>query len=65
MTTIRNYRVGQIVTYKNCASTYTGTIVKVLPNQLVVIDDKPGMILWSAGYAVGDCISPSQVICVN
>jgi hypothetical protein len=60
---MENYKVGQLVSYKNGNPTVqTGTIVKVLPNQLIIIDDKAGMILYNAGHSVGDCISPSQII---
>jgi hypothetical protein len=60
---MENYKVGQLVSYKNGnPAVQTGTIVKVLPNQLVIINDESGMILWSSGFAVGDCISPSQII---
>jgi hypothetical protein len=60
---MENYKVGQLVSYKNGSPTiYSGIIVKVLPNQLVIIDDEAGMILYNAGYSVGDCVSPSQII---
>ena len=58
-----NYSIGQIVSFTNGNPTIqTGIIVKVLPNQLVIITDESGMILYKSGYAVGDCISPSQII---
>jgi hypothetical protein len=54
--------IGQIVTYKVCNSIYQGTIVKIKNDNLVVIDCKDGMILFNAGYAVGDEISKNQII---
>jgi len=60
------YTLNQTVNYTNGSETvYTGNIVKVVSdNQLVVIDptDTAGMELFNAGYAIGDCISPSQII---
>ena len=58
-----NYSIGQFVSFTNGNPTIqTGVIVKVLPNQLVIITDESGMILYNMGYAVGHCISPSQII---
>ena len=54
--------IGQIVTYKVCNSIYQGTIVKIKNDNLVVIDCEDGMILFNAGYAVGDEISKNQII---
>ena len=61
MTTLE-FQIGQKVTYKVCNSTYTGEIVKIIKNDLVVIDCPSGMELFKAGYAVGDQISKDQVI---
>jgi hypothetical protein len=56
------FRTGQVVKYSNGNHrNAVGTIVKILPNQLVIIDDSQGFILWNAGYSVGDCIAFSQV----
>jgi len=58
-----NFKVSQTVSYSNGnPSIYTGTIVKVSTNEIVIIDDESGMILWNMGYAVGSCIHPSQVL---
>ena len=54
--------IGQIVTYKVCNSIYQGTIVKINDDKLVVIDCKDGMILFNAGFAVGDEISKTQIL---
>lgn len=60
------FSVGQTVSYTNgqpCV--YTGIVAKVKSNELVVLgEDKSGSDwqLWNAGYAVGACIHPSQVI---
>lgn len=40
---------------------YQFTIVKIKDKSLIVIDDKAGMELWNAGYAVGSEIAFSQV----
>jgi hypothetical protein len=56
-----NFKIGQQVTYTQCASTYTGEIVKITENTLVVIDDIEGMILHRAGHRVGSEITFNQV----
>lgn len=54
--------IGQTINYTNGQpSVYTGKIVKITGEQLVVISDEAGMRLWNAGYAVGDCIHISQI----
>jgi hypothetical protein len=61
---MNTYKIGQEVNYSNGnPSIYTGTIVSINNNgnQLVIIDDKAGMELFNAGYAVGSCIHPSQI----
>lgn len=57
-------KVGQVVSYTNGNAMFvqTGEIVKITGKQLVIINDEAGMILWNAGYAVGDCIAESQII---
>ena len=55
------FKIGQKVTYTQCASTYTGEIVKIKENTLVVIDDIEGMILHRAGHRVGSEITFQQV----
>ena len=62
MKTQNNFQIGQVVTYKVCASTYTGQIVEIKERTLIVIDDIYGMILYDMGYAVGDEITFNQVI---
>jgi hypothetical protein len=57
-----NFQIGQVVTYKVCASVYSGTIVKIKERSLIVIDSNAGMILWNMGYAVGDEITFNQVV---
>lgn len=57
----KQFKIGQRVTYTQCASTYTGEIVKIKDKTLIIIDDNDGMILWNMGYAVGDEISFNQV----
>jgi hypothetical protein len=60
---LQHFKVGQVIKYRNGQpSIYTGKIVKISENSLVVIDDEAGMILWNSGYAVGSCIHPNQVI---
>lgn len=61
---MNTYTTGQQVSYTNGSPfIQTGIIVKVSSKkQLVVIKDAAGMELWNAGYAVGDCIAPSQVL---
>lgn len=63
------YKIGQSVTYRNGnKSIYSGIIAAVYPNHLVILEaDKKGAgwVLWNAGLAVGDCISPSQIIGVS
>jgi len=56
-----NFKIGQTVNYTQCASFYTGVIVKVKENSLIVIDDEAGMQLWNAGHSVGDEITFNQV----
>ena len=59
----QNFEIGMSVKYRNgSTSIYQGTIVKIMPNRLVVIGDEAGMKIWNSGVACGDCISPSQVI---
>ena len=60
MTTTK-FKVGQVVTYTQCASTYYGEIVKIKDKTLIVIEDEAGMQLWNAGYAVGSEITFNQV----
>lgn len=57
--------IGKIVTYKVCNSIYQGTIVKINNDKLIIINCEDGMILFNAGYAVGDEISKNQIICFN
>jgi hypothetical protein len=57
-----NFKAGQQVSYTNGSpSMYTGQIVKVKQNTLIVIDDNEGMELWNAGFAVGSEIAFEQV----
>lgn len=61
------YTIGQKVNYSNGnPSIYTGVIVAINNNgnELVIIDvdDHAGMELFRAGYAVGNCIHPNQVV---
>lgn len=61
------YSIGQTVNYSNGnPSVYTGKIVEINNNgnQLIIIDCEAGMELWNAGYAVGSCVHPSQVISI-
>lgn len=43
---MENIKVGQVISYVQCASTYVGQIVKVKEKSLIVIDDEAGMELW-------------------
>jgi hypothetical protein len=59
------YTIGQKVNYSNGnPSVYTGQIVDIKDNgkQLVIVDDAAALQLWNAGFAVGSCISPNQII---
>lgn len=57
-----NFKIGQVVNYTNGnPSLYTGTIVKVKQNTLIVIDNAASMELWNAGYSVGSEITFNQV----
>lgn len=62
---ISNFNIGQKVSYTNgCPSIYTGIIVAVKPNELVILGENQkgaDWQLWNAGYAVGACIQPSQI----
>lgn len=63
--TTQALQIGKKVKYSNgTQSIYTGVIAKVKPNELVIIDDddEAGAILWNAGFSVGSCIRPSQII---
>ena len=62
MKTKVNFKVGERVNYSNGnLSIYNGEIVKIKDKSLIVIDDKAGMELWNAGYAVGSEIAFNQV----
>ena len=56
------FTIGQIVSYKVCNSIYQGTIVKIMNNNLLIIDCEAGMELWNAGYSLGSEISQNQII---
>jgi hypothetical protein len=56
-----NFQIGQEVTYSVCNSIYTGIVVKVKSNSLIVIDDAAGMELYKAGCACGAEVSFAQV----
>lgn len=58
---MKNFKLGQEINYSVCNSVYTGTIVKIKKDSLIVIDDEAGMILWRAGYNIGDEITFNQV----
>ena len=63
MKTSKTFKIGQVVNYKNGGlSVYTGKIVKIKENTLVVIDDLSGMELFNSGYSVGDEITFNQLI---
>jgi len=56
-------QIGQTVNYTNGhPETYTGKIVRIIGNTLVVVDTEAGMALWNMGYAVGSCISVNQLV---
>ena len=55
------FKIGQRVTYTQCASTYTGEIVKIKQDSLIVIDDISTMMLFRAGHRVGAEITFEQV----
>lgn len=55
--------LNKVIQYTNGSpSIYTGTIVEITDDYLVVIGSEAGMELWKAGFAVGSCIKISQVI---
>ena len=62
MTTLENIKIGQKVSYKSSASTYTGTVVKKKQDSLIVIECEAGMILWNAGGNVGSEVYASQIV---
>jgi hypothetical protein len=54
--------IGQVVTYTNGGlSVYTGTIVKINSNTIIVVDDESSLNLWNAGYSVGSEITLNQL----
>ncbi len=55
------FKIGQKVTFKQCSSVYTGIIVNISERELVIIDGSD-LELYRAGYAVGSCVSPSQIL---
>jgi len=65
MTHTNTPKVNQVVNYVNGSeAVYTGTIKKITNSgYLVIIDetDEAAVILWNAGFAIGDCIRPSQL----
>jgi len=62
MITLSNIKVGQEVSYKSSASTYTGKVVKVNKDSLIVVDDESGMALHKAGYKVGSQVYAGQLV---
>lgn len=56
-----NFTIGQVINYSVCNSIYTGTIVKVTNNSLIVVDDESGLYLYSRGCNCGSEISFNQV----
>lgn len=62
MTTLKNIEIGQKVSYKSSASTYTGTVVKKNEDNLIVIDSESGMKLWNAGGNVGSVVYADQIV---
>lgn len=61
---LEDFKIGQSVTYKSSESVFTGKVVKI-SHQLVIIECSDGMKLWDAGYSVGSCVEVSQVISIN
>ena len=61
---MKNYQVGQKVSYKVCNSIYEGVIVKanVSETNFVIVDE--GCELYAAGYAVGHDVSVNQIISI-
>ena len=59
------YPVGTSVNYIN-GWQQTGTIMQIYHGNYVICDptNEAQMILWNAGYAVGDCIAPSQILSI-
>jgi hypothetical protein len=62
MTTLENIEIGQKVSYKSSASTYTGIVVKKKQDSLIVIDCEAGMKLWNAGANVGSEVYADQIV---
>ena len=62
MTTLENIKIGQKVSYKSSASTYTGTVVEKKQDSLIVIDSEAGMILWNAGCNLGSEVYANQIV---
>lgn len=56
-----DFKIGQVITYSVCASIYTGQIVKIKEETLIVINDGDGMKLWNAGVALGHEITINQI----
>lgn len=62
MTTLEGIKIGQKVSYKSGASTYTEIVVKKKQDSLIVIDSEAGMKLWNAGGNVGSEVYADQII---
>lgn len=62
---MKNYQVGQKVSYKVCNSIYEGIIVKINVSETNFVIIEEGCELYAAGYAVGDDVSVNQIININ
>ena len=62
MKNLESIKIGQKVSYKSGASTYTGIVTKKKQDSLIVVDSEDGMKLWNAGGNVGSEVYADQVL---
>lgn len=56
------YQIGQRISYRNCSSTFSGIIVALRGDYVIVLHNKAEEILYEAGYAVGSDVHITQII---
>lgn len=59
-----NTQINQTINYRHNGNIYTGKVMSIKANEIVVIDtnDNASMELYNAGHAVGTCITESQIV---
>ena len=58
---MKKFKLNQEINYSVCNSVYTGTIVKIKKDTLIIIDCESVMTLWNAGFNVGSEITINQI----